>query len=369
MRARRLFTFFHTHSRLIQNAKFAAAAGLVAYTGYNVIKSQFKQKVIDTSVLRSYGDDAELNVLDALRLHSASNGYTTGRTCGHRVYVQNHEENRLDYYFYKETYDRDDLIKELFYGALGRHLAGDIFPDVFLVETPLNDASDHSRYAFLSENVGDDEENNDLEKWAKLYHSPDSDNYVTPSYLGVALAYSMLMGQSDCKLANLAVISDAEYAREGSCYPIDFESCENLPPLFLTKASDAIEFIGEFRAKSLAELTMEINADGLLDTQDDAHKPLRDKSDVKDAIYPVLLHAVQKDIDEESVIQLYRGFACMNDESIHAIFDKFGCFIRESERKHLLNNVHMRQQATREFLEVYDLSTQETRQSAIRKLT
>lgn len=340
--------------RIRDGLKTVAAIGAAGLYVHTLVSSNIKRPVLDDPILETDRDVTHLpagGVKAIDDLHPLE-GMTSGRTCGYRAYIDS--GTHYDYYFYKETYDRKDLVKELLFGSLGNYLVADLFPQVFLVELPYKQG-DKSQYAFLSENVGNDEDNDDLEEWALVLNDKNINDRVSPRHLGVAMAFAMLTGQSDCKLANLVVIRDKERTRLGSCYAIDFESCSNYPAAFLNTSLEAVNFVGEFRSKTYSELMLEQSADGLLDTADDIHKPLRDQHGLKQQILPLLLDAVQRDLEDGSVIWLYRKFAAMTEDDFVVLFDRFGSFITSDERNTFMQDMRYRQERTHEYLYEYDL--------------
>lgn len=317
------------------------------YLLYVVYRENVKMPVVDKSVLRANDDDNQNNdlwVVDALTLKVIEHRVTSGRSHGHKV-KHAHETEDHRYYYFKEPFDRQRLIKELVVGALGRDLFGGLFPRVFAVETPLNDLEDDSRYALISESLGEKAGNMNLEDWARLY-AEDHIDYV-PTHLGTSIAFDMLMGKTDCKLANLIV----KKMNGGNCYSIDHETSLMMAPEFLKDDKEGLQFICEFSPKTLGEHIYEQNGDGAVDTEtDNMHQPLRGNREVKNTISPVLRAAIRNDLVNGRVIAFYEKFANTSETDLRKLFTRFGSLIHADEQENLLKDLQARQVATRQYL-------------------
>lgn len=322
---------------------------------YELYKQNVQEEVIDKSVLRDEKyENKDIDIVDALSLKSASEEVTSGRSRGHKV-IHAHENEDHKYYYYKYPFDREGFLKELIVGAIGRWLFRENFPRVLAVETPVNDLHDDSRYGLISESINEKYGNKNLEEWALLYARGEI-NYL-PRHLGVSIAFDMLFGKSDSKLANLIVEHDAE----GNCYSIDHESAFNLKSAFVTSPQDALNYIGEYRGKAFGEIVMEQASDGCVDTErDNFHQPLKGDHNIKAQIAPVLKQAIQNDMDNGKIRQFYEKFAAMTEQDFRNIFARFGSLIHENEQKAFLGYLQTRQEAVREFLASQPKLTQET---------
>ena len=264
---------------------------------------------------------------------SAGSRISGGRSQGHKVQRLNPITQEPEYFYYKEVIDRAALLNELVVGGLARELCGPDakeitevrFPLFLLHETALNDAEDHSRYAVLSESVGT-APHSDIEVWAQDYFHDHEFVKFKPKHLGVALALDAMVGKSDCKLANLVSLRDSQ----GYCYSIDHESAFAKAPLFIEKAEDALGYIGEFRRKSIVELGHEDNCPGL-DTRDDPNQPLKARLDVQTAIRPILLKAIQNDIESGRIAAFYKKFASLSDEKLKKVIGQYGLLTEKEE--------------------------------------
>jgi hypothetical protein len=230
-------------------------------------------------------------------------------------------------------------------GALGREIFGELFPRVYAVETPTNDLNDDSRYDLISESLGEKAGNMNLEEWARLYAERSID-YV-PTHLGTSIAFDMLLGKTDCKLANLIV----KRQNGGNCYSIDHETSLFMAPQFLRRDKDGLVFIGEFSQKSLGEHIYEQNGDGAVDTEtDNMHQPLRGDKATKEVITPVLRAAIRNDMDNGKVIAFYEKFASMSELELNKLFTRYGTLIHKDEQQSIMRDLQARQVATREYL-------------------
>lgn len=317
------------------------------YLAYIIYSENVKKPVIDKSVLRA-GDDENENkdlwVIDALTLKVIDHHVTVGRSRGHKV-RHAHETEDHRYYYFKEPFDRSRLIKELVVGALGREIFGELFPRVYAVETPINDLDDDSRYDLISESLGEKAGNMNLEQWARLFAGQAID--YAPTHLGTSIAFDMLMGKTDCKLANLIV----KRQNGGNCYSIDHETSLFMAPQFLLHEKEGLRFIGEFSQKSLGEHIYEQNGDGAVDTEsDNMHQPLRGDKATKDVIAPVLRTAIRNDMTNGKVLAMYEKFVSMSESDLTKLFTRYGTLIHPNEQASIMRDLLARQAATREYL-------------------
>jgi hypothetical protein len=308
------------------------AAGFVGALGYYLYWSNTKKPVIAASILKTHPQAKHLLVVDSHEFSSAGPKLSGGRSGGHKVERINAETGEREYFYYKEVIDRRALLNELVVGGLARELCGPeakevtkvAFPLYLLHETSVNNAANHSRYGVLSESVGK-VPHGDLEKWSEGYFHDHEFAKFQPKHLGVALALDGLVGKSDCKLANLVGLRD----QQGACYSIDHESAFAKGPQFIDSAERALGFIGEFRAKTLAELGHEDNCPGL-DTRDDPNQPLKSRIDIQVAVRPILLKAIQNDLENGSIAAFYKKFVALTDEKLKKILGQYG-LLTESE--------------------------------------
>lgn len=333
-----------TVERVSKKGSVLLGAGAFALLLYQIYRENVQEPVIDKSVLR---DDRfanqKLNVVDALTLKSTGHEMTSGRSRGHKV-MHAHEDEEHKYYYYKEPFSREGLLKEFIIGVLGRDMFGEKFPRVLAVETATNDLDDDSRYGIISESLSEKGGNKNLEDWAQLY-AEDNINFV-PLNLGVSIAFDMLFGKSDCKLANLIVEKST-----GECYSIDHESGFDMPPTFVTDEMSALEFICEYRKKTSSEHAIEQQFEGVVDTQvDNLHQPLKGEIQIKNKIAPVLLQAIKNDINNGKVTEFYEKFVSLSDADFKNIYARFGSLFHAEERNQYLKLMQARQAATRAFL-------------------
>jgi hypothetical protein len=336
---------------------FAAFATGIAIFSYHLRKANRQDPVLDKSVLKYTDLDSEhLYIVNALHLLSASHTVTSGRSAGHRVRPrQKHLLHDSESYYYKEPFGRKCLLNELVYGALGRTLIGKEFPEVYAVETPLNDLEDTSRYSFISENVGDALENLNLEEWAVRFSNNQHEGRM-PARLGVALAFDLLFGKSDSKLANLVIVSDNNLSRHGACYSIDHESCGTDQARFLTNPEDGLVKIGEYSKKTCLDVVFDQQMEGTgINTNDNPHQPLKSDDKVKNSVAPVLYAAMENEINNGKVMQMYQRFAAIKPEDIDSIFARYGTLLTTEERQEYTADILKRQAATKHFLAEQEL--------------
>ncbi len=302
-----------------------------------------KVPIIDRSVLKTNKGRTDLLVVGAHELEAAGHKSCVGRSSAHKVQRDNPVTKDIDYYYFKETFDRASLIKELVFGALGRELDKN-FPQVLLCETPRNDKDDSSSYALLSQSVGGSKPYSNLEAWAyDLFDDYEFAKYA-PKHLGRSLAYAMLLGKTDIKLANFVGIWD----ENGICYPIDNESALKASAVCITDADEALEFIGEFANKRFMDHAHEQNCD-TLNVKDDIDRPIKSREDVKKLIRPVLLAAIQRDIDNGQIEAFYKSFVALSDETIKKTVSQFG-LLTDKEQVALTSHIQEMRQTANNFL-------------------
>ena len=223
------------------------------------------------------------------------------------------------------------------------------FPSVYAVETSMNDLQGRSMYSFLSENVGNDKTNKNLEEWV-IRHNRNSEALIRPTSLGVALAFDLLFGKSDSKLANLVIIRHDKQGHHGTCYSIDNESCGNIPAMIMHNADDGFARIGEFAEKNFSENTLEQISNGLLDTTDNPHQPLKGSTQLLQDVRPILSQAIENDLNSGLITAFYERFAAMSDQDIKKIFDQYGDLLKQDERQHYIADIKARQSIVLQYL-------------------
>jgi len=318
---------------------------------YQIYKDNVQTPLIDKSVLRDAEyEDKDVDVIDAMTLKSVDHHVTSGRSHGYKV-SHAHEDEEHRFYYYKEPFSREGYLNELVLGGLLRQILGEAFPRIMAVETPVNDLEDDSRYGLISESLNEKKGNLNLEEWATLYVQGEITDI--PEHLGISVAADMLFGKTDSKLANLVFMRK----HAGDCYSIDHESGCALRAQFLTQPNEGLAFIGEFRKKTLSEHVFEQQADGVVDTAaDNRHQPLKGNDEVKRIIAPVLIKAINNDIENRSVIAFYEKFAALSEADIKKVFARYGSLIHADEQERYLKDIQARQEETRKFLREYTIA-------------
>lgn len=341
-------------------AIIATVAIFAIGTGTALYSANKKKLIIDKSVLRNKDlDPSKLKVIDAMRISSTGKKVLPGHTQAHKVAFVN-DKGETEYYYYKEPNNRDSLIKELIVGSIARALLGKKVPDIYAVETPLNDKENHSHFAVMSEGLGGNVKRDNLETWAESYSEDEEEIKFGPKHLGEAIAFDMLMGKTDCKLANLVLIKN----NEGECYTIDQESALRKKSKFLKKASSGVEFLCEFAKDTFDDRFKNGLAPDNVEVKTDPNQPVKDKTSIKAKIYPILETAINADIESGKVLELYKKFASLTDQDFENIFNQFGTLIHQDERKLILADLKQRQERTREYL----ASQENILQTALKKV-
>lgn len=292
--------------------------------------------VVDVSVLRTLGQRVPLSVIDSSVLSRAGSKIAAGRSKGHKV-SRRLPDGSLQYFYYKLPYFRGGFVKELIAAALARHLLGEQAPAVYAVEKPEESDARRAQYALVSESLGTNVQYDNLESWAFLYEQDDEELRYGPKHLGLALAFKLLLGDSDAKAANFVLLRN----QQGNCYSIDHEYAFDLAPAFIRDSSSAVSRLKDFRTD-----------------QQDRYIPLQANPALLQKIEPVLERAVQCDLDDGSVMALYERFASLTEADIQTMFDRYGSLINEDEKASITQDLRYRQADTREFIESYEREQQ-----------
>lgn len=322
--------------------QFVAGTSALAYL---FCSDHIKQPTVDKSVLKNdeFKHNANLSVIDALRLSSASDQFEIGHSHVHKVKFNNNSKE--EYYYHKETFTRNTLLNELVFGKLLFKLIGNDFPNVYAVETPLNDVKDNSKYSVISQSVGTS--NMNLQDWAYQYSSSeDRSTLPLPRHLGLAIATEKLLGKFDCKLQNLVMVNDGN----AHSYSIDHESMLAKAPTILTNAKEGLRYIGEFSQKDTAFENAADSIGGGADGNENPYQPIKNEGDIKKLIKPILQQAINEDLENGVVMAFYQKFADFTEEELNQIYDSFGSLMTGEERKQYTDNIKQRQQFVREYL-------------------
>lgn len=294
-----------------------------------------KKRVQAPSILQSGVSREGLAVIDANSLRVTTETYG-GHSHVHKAF---YKENC---YFYKETFNRQKLVNELLFAALGKLLFAADYPDILVVEK-FEEAL--SRYGMLSESL-DKDNNMDLQKWAELFCEGKS--ILKPrTHLGLALAFDMLMGKTDVKLANLIFLK-----KTGKCYSIDHESAGGANPSFITRAKDALQYIGEFKQQTAIQQAHQATAfdESMEIGTESIYIPLQGNEAAKAHIQPALLAAIEQDIDSGAIQAFYQRFASLSLADMMNIGDRYGGFISADEKAAFVADLKQRQDELKAFL-------------------
>lgn len=337
---------FTTLYRLLTAAGAGAATLLFLHQLYH---SNIKDPVLDNTIdidLSRNGtrETTPLRFINEDQLISSGDLHLPGRSDARKVYFLD-ENGEQVYCYHKETFTRSMLINELVVGTLGKLLMDHDYPIVYAVQKPLKNDSSRSQFSFLSGSLF----GVDLEEWCRNFSHDKEEYKLGPRHLGLALAFDMLFGKSDIKLANLVVKRATE--EKGRCYSIDHESAFNKPPVILADAKQALGLIGEFHGKTFNALLREEVADGMLDTSNDPNQPLKDQFAIKNAVSPILLSAIQADMDDGKVTAFYKRFAALDDKQFEKAFAPFAGFIRDDEKASIISRLKDAQALVREHLQ------------------
>jgi hypothetical protein len=288
------------------------------------------QTVIDRENLLLSAPRVPLNIVDDASLIRASNTLAPGRSQGHKVKFQLIDGGER-YFYYKMPFDRIGFVKELVVGALARLLLGNEAPLVCAVEKPHQSNSEQSQYTLISEILSTTSTHDNLERWARLYYQDEEALKIGPKHMGLSLAFKLLVGDSDAKLANFVLA----YNGEGLCYSIDHEYTFNLPPVFIRDAGAAVRKIKDFNPQKHQQRDV----------------PLQEAPEVTSKIGPLLCAAVKRDVDDGSVMRLYERFVRLTSNDIETLFEQFGSLISMEERAVFQSAIQLRQRAAEEFIE------------------
>jgi hypothetical protein len=307
--------------------------GLTAIFLYILYKDNVKSEVIDNSILRNSDYHKILHLLKVICAHELdAKGYLApGRSLAYIVKIDD------QIYYHKQCFSRKDLLDELIVGDLANKLFSDQYPDVRLIETPNNDLKNQSSYSFASKGIGG--ENMNLEQWAYLFYAGKTK--IIPKNLGKVLAYDVLMGKKDIKLANIIITAS------GECYSVDHEGSFSFGSTIIKNSKSALESIGEF-----THLTARERKYG------NEHQPLKRNYVIKEFITPILLKSIENDFKNGEIENLYSDFEKLTEKDITNVFDDFANFVREDERKDYIEKMQKQQKIIKQYKEEKNEMTQ-----------
>jgi hypothetical protein len=197
--------------------------------------------------------------------------------------------------------------------------------------------------------LGGNVRRDNLEQWVEAYDLDEEEIKFGPMHLGEPVAFDMVMGKSDTKFANLVIIRN----HEGEGYSIDNESaCDNSDVLFVTSVQDAVNFIAEYKDDTSKERFMMGSAHTPeVNLRDNPHQHLKSNRNILRKARPIIEAAIENDITNGRIDQLYKNFVALNENDFNDIFNQFGTLIHEDERKEFIREFTYRQKITREFVE------------------
>lgn len=303
-----------------------AAEDAFKWMAFDQDTSFTQQPVIGRATLRIEPPRVPLNIVDHAALERVSELKASGRSKGHKV-KRKLPDGSESYYYFKIPFDRIGFVTELVAGALARLLLGKKVPSVYAVEKAHD--GDQSEYMFISEIVSDGLHDN-LETWARLYGQDQEMKKASPKYMGLSIAFKLLLGDADPKLANFIV----PYDGEEHCYSIDHEFTFKMPPVFVRDPAEAIRRLKDFNPKE----------------KNNRDIPLQAQPEIISKIEPVLSAAVKRNIDDGSIIAFYERFARLTPQDIQMTFEQFGSLVSEEERAVFQSAIELRQQAVKDFL-------------------
>ncbi len=292
-----------------------------------------REPVIAASVLRAMTPRLPIHVVDHSALTRASTKLAAGRSKGYKVKCQLSDES-AQYFYYKLPFYRGGFVKELAVAALARKLLGEHAPMVYAVETPQASDSSQSQYALISQSLATNLHYDNLENWALQYEADDEEIKFSPRHMGLSLAFKLMLGDSDIKAANFVLLRD----QQGYCYSIDHEYAFDHGPVFVRDAASAVRELNDYKSDA-----------------GNFYFLLRSKTALLDKMFPVLQRAVQRDIDDGSMLALYERFVNLTDEDIQALYDQYGSLINADERAFFTHELKFRQECAKEYIEQYQV--------------
>jgi hypothetical protein len=344
------------------------ALGSIATAAYVASQSEKKVPVIDKSIPKSERDEKRLLIAYSSEFELAGHKLNAGHSGGHKVQRINSTTGNIEYFYLKETFDREGFLNELIGGALARELCEGKYPLVLAHLTPLKDNPALSQYAVLSQSMAGQVPYSNLEVWAIDYYNDFEFRKYRPRRLGVTLAIDGLLGKTDSKLANLVDIWD----QNGHCYSIDQESAFALAPHFFITARQALEFTGEFQVRTVTNTgKREVFNKFLIPVEDDhpnfskhdhnydPDHPLRNQPEILTLIEPILLAAIQNDFNKKRIFALYTRYTALTEDRLKQIVSQFGILTPEEQKKYF-DLLKERQIATKNFLAQNKLITNPT---------
>lgn len=356
---RTLSTNINSLKSLSKNKSFTNTMYGLAYLigavgiGHEIYKNNVKKPIVLESQFINGAHPLYVKSKD--QFQSAGTDLLTGRCGGKKIKTTNSITGEIEYYYQKTSYDYRKYLKELFVGALGKMLLNENMPKVYAVET--TDNHGNSFFSLASQSLGFQHKNyvSTLENWIQLLGKDEEEALTLNPFksaecthnLGLIIAFNALIGKEDEKLSNIAFSLNLN--ESAFFYSIDNESALQNSSIFIKDAKLALGCIGEFAKKTLNERITEDQCHGL-DVADDPRFPLKANKELLEIVKPMLVSAIEKDIQQGAICNLYQNFASLSKGKIESIFDQFGTIFSISEKQIIMDDILMRQKATQEHL-------------------
>lgn len=303
----------------------------------------------------THQDGPMLPETDSIRnlehFHTSSQTRAGGRSGG-RKYAYDGPDG-TEYFYVKETFDRERFLRELIIGTIAQELIGPSAPEVIVIQEALEDGT--ARYHIGSKSMSGSLGQNrpaytqDLEDWTKRLNADEETAVLPPNGLGVVLAFNALVGNRDTKLANVVTCDDPDRV----AYPIDHEATDTMNGRILKEPQELIHSIKEL---ALTTISQKANAADGIDVMNDPNMAFSDDPETLAKIHPIFLEMITDDIESGEINALFHRAATLSEDTIERTLNRFTGIMTDREKDTFrveLTNIREKAQAGLESVDAY----------------